>query len=138
MNKVLVVGGAGYIGSVLAEDMLDRGFAIRILDRLYYGDSGLRHISDRVELVVGDMREISSDILTGVDAVINLGGLSNDPTAEYNPQANYEMNTLATRTLAMHCKDKGVRRFIFASSCSIYDKGVGRDGLDILQDETTE
>ncbi len=138
MNKVLVVGGAGYVGSVLAEELLERGFAIRILDRLYYGDYGLRHISDSVELVVGDMREISSELLNGVDAVINVGGLSNDPTAEYNPQANYEMNTLATRTLAMLCKDKGVRRFVFASSCSIYDKGVGREGLDILQDETAE
>ena len=74
MNKVLVVGGAGYVGSVLVEELLERGFAIRILDRLYYGDSGIRHISDSVELVVGDMREISSELMDGVDAVINVGG----------------------------------------------------------------
>jgi nucleoside-diphosphate-sugar epimerase len=137
MNKVLLVGGAGYIGSVLAEELLERGYAIRILDRLYYGDFGLRHILDRIELIQGDMRIAPPEIFDGVDAVINLGGLSNDPTAEYNPQANYEMNTLATRTLAEYCKNQGVRRFIFASSCSIYDRGVGKDELDSIMDENS-
>jgi nucleoside-diphosphate-sugar epimerase len=137
VRKVLLVGGAGYVGSVLAEELLERGYAVKILDRLYYGDGGLREIRDRVELVVADMRLLPPDLLADVDAVVNLGGLSNDPTAEYNPKANYEMNTLATQTLAEMCRASGVRRYVFASSCSIYDRGVGNDDKDIIQDEET-
>ncbi len=138
MSKILLVGGAGYVGAVLAEELLERGYAVKILDRLYYGEDGLRDVRDRVELIVGDMRTVGPEVLEGVDAVVNLGGLSNDPTAEYNPQANYEMNTVATRKLAEFCKQQGVRRYVFASSCSIYDRGVGDDRKDILLDETAE
>jgi nucleoside-diphosphate-sugar epimerase len=135
MRKVLLVGGAGYVGSVLAEELLERGYAVKILDRLYYGESGLQEVRDRIELVVADMRVLPKDLLRDVDAVVNLGGLSNDPTAEYNPKANYEMNTVATQALAEMCRKVGVRRFVFASSCSIYDRGVGNDDKDIVQDE---
>jgi len=138
MRKILLVGGAGYVGSVLAEELLERGFAVKILDRLYFGDNGLREIRDRVELIPGDMRVVSPDVLQDVDAVVNVGGLSNDPTAEYNPKANYEMNTTASVQLAEMCQDVGVRRYVFASSCSVYDRGVGNDQNDFLQDETTE
>jgi nucleoside-diphosphate-sugar epimerase len=137
MRKILLVGGAGYVGSVLAEELLERGYAVKILDRLYYGDVGLTEVRDRVELLVADMRALPPNLLDDVDVAINLGGLSNDPTAEYNPQANYEMNTLATKTLAEMCKEAGTRRYIFASSCSIYDRGVGNDEVDIIQDEET-
>lgn len=137
-RKILLVGGAGYVGSVLTHELLERGYAVRILDRLYFGDIGLRDHHDRVELLVGDMRTIESSVLKDVDAVINVGGLSNDPTAEYNPKANYEMNTLATKKLADLCVANGVRRYIFASSCSIYDRGVSDDSRDVLLDEETE
>lgn len=135
MSKILLVGGAGYVGSVLVEELLERGYAVKILDRLYYGDDGLRETRDRVELVIGDMRVPSPDLLRDVDTVVNLGGLSNDPTAEFNPKANYEMNTLATKSLAEMCRATGVRRYLLASSCSIYDRGVGEDDKDIIQDE---
>jgi nucleoside-diphosphate-sugar epimerase len=135
MSKVLLVGGAGYVGSVLAWELLERGYAVKILDRLYYGEEGLRDVRDRVELVVGDMRAFPASVLDGVEAVINVGGLSNDPTAEYNTQANYEMNTVATKTLAQMARERGIRRYVFASSCSIYDRGVGDEERDILLDE---
>ncbi|MEW6718186.1 MAG: SDR family oxidoreductase [Chloroflexota bacterium] len=138
MSKVLLVGGAGYVGSILAEELLERGYAVKILDRLYYGRDGLRVVHDRVELIVGDMRSAGAEVLEGVDAVINVGGLSNDPTAEYNPLANHEMNTVSTRKLAEFCKERGISRYVFASSCSIYDRGVGNDHQDVLQDETSE
>ncbi|MBN1178454.1 MAG: NAD(P)-dependent oxidoreductase [Anaerolineae bacterium] len=138
MKKILLVGGAGYVGTVLAEELLVRGYAVRILDRLYYGRQGLRDIKDRIELVVDDMRTFSPRVLENLDAVINVGGLSNDPTAEYNPTANYEMNTLATQRLAEMCKGQGIRRFIFASTCSIYDRGVSDGDIDIVQDEESE
>jgi nucleoside-diphosphate-sugar epimerase len=134
-GKILLVGGAGYVGSVLAQELLERGYAVRVLDRLYFGEMGLRDVRDRVELVVGDMRALRPDVMRDVEAVVNVGGLSNDPTAEYNPQANYEMNTVAARQLAELCVAHGVRRYIFASSCSIYDRGVGNDARDVLLDE---
>ncbi|MFC1667997.1 NAD-dependent epimerase/dehydratase family protein [Chlamydiota bacterium] len=133
--KVLLVGGAGYVGSILAEELLIRGYAIRIFDRFYYGDCGLREIREKVEIIQGDIRQIGEDILEGIEVVINLGGLSNDPTAEYNPQANIEMNTDATIALAKSCKKKGVKRYIFASSCSIYDVGVKEKLKDIVLTE---
>jgi nucleoside-diphosphate-sugar epimerase len=137
MKKILLVGGAGYVGAVLAEELLARGYAVRILDRLYYGRQGLRDVEDRVELVTEDMRSFDPSVLENVDAVVNIGGLSNDPTAEYNPRANHEMNTLATQRLAELCKSYGVRRFLFGSTCSVYDQGVGDTETDTIQDETT-
>lgn len=137
-GKVLVVGGAGYVGSVLVRELLERGYAVKVFDRLYYGDLGIKEIADRIELEVGDMRTLHPSILEDVNAVINLGGLSNDPTAEYNPKANHEMNTIATEKLATLCKEMGVKRHIFASSCSIYDVGEGNEEKDVLLDEAAE
>ena len=130
---VLLVGGAGYVGSMLARGLLNKGYTVRILDRFYYGDRGIRDIEDRLEIIQGDIRKTDSSVMEGINAVINVGGLSNDPTAEYNPRANYEMNVVATKNLAEISKKGGVKRFIFASSCSIYDLGFG--GEDIVQDE---
>ncbi len=135
-RKILVVGGAGYVGSILIREMLERGYAIKVLDRLFYGTVGLDWIKDKIELIIGDIRNFNPAILDDVEAVINLSGLSNDPTAEYNPEANYEMNTVATGKLAHVCKQKGIRRFILASSCSIYDVGETNDDKDIILDET--
>ena len=135
MSRVLVVGGAGYVGIVLCEQLLELGYDVRVLDRLYFGRSSLWSIEDRAEIVVGDMRSVAPEVLDGVDAVINLGGLSSDPTAEYNPEATYKINTEATRDMAIACKAKGIRRYLFASSCSVYDKGVLEDDANLLQTE---
>jgi nucleoside-diphosphate-sugar epimerase len=136
-KKVLVVGGAGYVGCVLVPELLERGYAVKVFDRMYYGDQGLKDVIDRIELEVGDIRTMTASTLQDIGAVINLSGLSNDPTAEYNPKANYEMNTAATEKLAQLCKRAGVKRFVFASSCSIYDIGEGNDEKDVLLDETS-
>lgn len=138
MHKILLVGGAGYVGSVLTRELLERGYAVRVLDRLLYGDRGLAAVRDRIELIVTDMRRVDPAHLAGVDAVVNVGGLSNDPTAEYNPTANYEMNTVAAVRLAELARAAGVRRYILASSCSIYDVGVSDDLHDVIYDETAE
>ncbi|MEE9514986.1 MAG: SDR family oxidoreductase [Candidatus Brocadiales bacterium] len=133
---ILVTGGAGYIGSILTDDLLRKGEALRVLDRLYFGEEGLAHNRKNIDLVQGDIRNFDPSVLDGVDSVIHLGGLSNDPTAEYNPKANMDINYGGTKKLAEACREKGVRRFVFASSCSLYDKGLYAN--DALQDETSE
>jgi nucleoside-diphosphate-sugar epimerase len=137
-KKVLVVGGAGFIGSVLVQELLEKGYAVKVFDRLYFGDQGLKEVEDRIELVIGDMRTLDPAILDDVEAVINLGGLSNDPTAEYNPEANYQMNTVATEKLAILCKEKSIKRHVFASSCSTYYSEAGNERDDMLLDEDAE
>ncbi|MGH7790175.1 MAG: NAD-dependent epimerase/dehydratase family protein [Candidatus Binatia bacterium] len=137
-KKILVIGGAGYVGCVVVDELLKRGYAVRIFDRLIYGEQGLRDVRDRVEVMVGDMRAMDQSAFDDVAAVVNLGGLSNDPTAEFNPDANYQMNTLATEQSAKQAKQAGVQRYIFASSCSIYDQGVEDAEADLIQDETSE
>lgn len=120
-QRVLVAGGAGYIGSVLVPRLLERGYSVRVLDRLYFGEESLGPWRDDVELVVADVRDVPSAAFDGVDGVINLSGLSNDPTAEFNPEANWQMNALATESLARECLYRGIERYVFASSCSLYD-----------------
>jgi nucleoside-diphosphate-sugar epimerase len=118
---VLVAGGAGYIGCVLVPALVARGYRVRVLDRLYFGDDPLASFRDDIELVVADVRELPERAFDGVDTVINLSGLSNDPTAEYNPEANWEMNAIGTENLGRACLAHGIERFVFASSCSLYD-----------------
>jgi nucleoside-diphosphate-sugar epimerase len=119
--RILVTGGAGYIGAVLTGMLVERGHQVRVLDRLYWGEGALGRWKNDIEVVQGDVRSMRDDVLSGIDAVAHLAGLSNDPTAEYNPAANWEMNTVATKQLAEVCKRAGIARFTFGSSCSIYD-----------------
>jgi nucleoside-diphosphate-sugar epimerase len=136
--KILLIGGAGYVGSVLTEELLERGYSVKVFDRFFFGDGGIERFKDRVEIVRRDMRELESRVLEDIGGVINLGGLSNDPTAEYNPRANLEMNTQATKLSAELCQKAGVSRYILASSCSIYDVGVKDEERDVVLDETTK
>jgi len=118
---ILVAGGAGYIGCILLPRLLDRGYRVRLLDRLYFGEEPLAGFRDRIELIIADVRDIPEGALDDVDGVINLAGLSNDPTAEFNPEANWQMNAIATERLGAECVRRGIERFVFASSCSLYD-----------------
>jgi nucleoside-diphosphate-sugar epimerase len=120
-ETVLVPGGAGYIGCVLVPRLLERGYRVRVLDRLYFGEEPLASFLDRIELVVADVRDIPDSAFDGVGGVINLSGLSNDPTAEYDPEANWQMNALGTEALGERCVEHGIDRYVFASSCALYD-----------------
>lgn len=132
-GKVLITGGAGYIGCVLVEELLAKGYALRVLDTFYWGFEPLKHVEDKVEFVQKDIREVGEDAFKDVFAVIHLAGLSNDPMAEFNPKANYDINTKATKRIAVLCKTNGIRRFTFASSASVYDRGLLAE--DLLLDE---
>ncbi len=134
-DKILVVGGAGYVGSILIHELLEKGYAVKVLDRMFFGDIGIKDVLDRIELIVDDVRSFDESILNDVQGIINLSGLSNDPTAEYNPKANFEMNTVAAETLAQKAKAKGIKRHVYASSCSVYYVPAGVDEKDILLDE---
>ena len=130
---VLVTGGGGYIGLELCRQLLARGDRIRVVDRLFFGSGPLEQLRDasdgHLEYVHGDLREWDDAWLDGIDGVSHLAGLSNDPTAEYNPAANWQMNAVATERLAEACKRRGVERFVFGSSASIYD-GIGPGMFD--------
>lgn len=134
-SLVLVTGGAGYIGCRLVPNLLSAGYRVRVFDVMFYGDDGLRGIRDRVEIVEGDIRRIPPGLLDGVSAIINLAGLSTEPAAEYRPEANQEINFKAALELASLAKRKNVRRFIQASSGSIYDVGAGHPEKDVLHTE---
>ncbi len=133
---ILVTGGAGYIGCVAVRQLLDKGEAVRVFDKLYFGEGGLKEVADKLDLVQGDLRTFDPKVLEGCDAVLHLAGLSNDPTAEFNPKANHDINTVGTEVLAKACKAAGIKRFIFASTCSIYDLGFYAE--DFLRDEDSE
>lgn len=135
-GKILVTGGGGYIGVVLTEELLKKGYAVRILDTFYWGFKPLEHFKDKIEIVQSDIRSIGKEALKNVCAVVHQAGLSNDPMAEFNPKANFKINTEATKRFAKLCKENGIKRFAFASSASIYDKGLLAE--DIPQDENTK
>lgn len=135
-GKVLVTGGGGYIGVVLAEELLNKGYAVKLLDTFYWGFEPVQHIKDKVEIIQADIRDVGKEVLKDVTAVIHQAGLSNDPMAEFNPEANLEINTEATKRFAELCKENGVKRFTFASSGSIYDVGLLAE--DVLQDENSK
>lgn len=131
----MVTGGAGYIGCVLVPNLLDAGYRVRVFDVMFYGDAGLDRVRDRIEVVEGDIRSFPPELLDGTSAVINLAGLSTEPAAEYRPEANHEINFRAAVKLCRLAKEKKVRRFIQASSGSIYDVGAGHPEKDIIHDE---
>lgn len=118
--RVLVTGGAGYIGSVLVPRLLGIGDEVVVLDKLYFGADGLADVRDRLRLVEGDLRAFDADLLDGVQAVVHLAGLSNDPSADYNPEANAAINAMGTERVARACLERGIERFVFASTCSVY------------------
>lgn len=127
MSKVLVTGGAGYVGSVLVRDLIQRGYSVKIFDKLYFGDEHFGDLKKRLEIVQGDLSDFDKhkeEVLKDVQAVIHLAGFSNDPMADYNPKINMKINADGTRILAEACVEKGISRFIFASSASVYDKGL--------------
>lgn len=130
---VLVTGGAGYIGLDLCRRLVDRGDRVRVVDRCFFGTGPIRRLAadsaGRLEFVIGDIRELDPAWLDGIDGVSHLAGLSNDPTAEYNPDANWQMNAIATERLAEACKQRRIARFVFGSSASLYD-GIGPGMFD--------
>ncbi|MBI4114619.1 MAG: SDR family oxidoreductase [Candidatus Niyogibacteria bacterium] len=119
-KRILVTGGAGYVGSALVPALLARGYAVRVVDALIFGASPLAPVSNRIELIKGDMRDIGDSLFDGIFAVIHLAGFSTEPTAQYDPRLTDMLNHIVAERLASTAKKKGVERFLYASTCSVY------------------
>jgi nucleoside-diphosphate-sugar epimerase len=122
--RVLVTGGAGYIGNYVVEEALENGHDVRVLDSFLFGNDALDPLrdDDRLDVTEGDIRHIEdlSYAMEDVDAVIHLAGIVGDPACGVNEQATQAVNVEATKSLVEVCKLHGVDRLIFASTCSVY------------------
>ena len=134
-RDVLVTGGAGYVGAVLVPHLLDLGYRVRVLDLYLYGEEPLAAVRGRPGLteVRGDIRDagLVRDAARGCDAVIHLACISNDPSVELDPELSHTVNYECFDPLVAACKEAGVRRFVFASSGSVY--GVS-DAPEVTED----
>ncbi|MCU0633449.1 MAG: NAD-dependent epimerase/dehydratase family protein [Gemmatimonadaceae bacterium] len=123
-RRVLVTGGAGFVGSHLTRLLLDAGYLVRVLDSFAYGRAGLAEILDhpRLEVMRGDivnLRDVSAAV-RDVDSVIALAAIVGDPACNLDPEETVNLNYAATKVLIEACNFYGVRRLVFASSCSVY------------------
>jgi len=132
VRNVLVIGGAGYIGSALLPKLLERGYFVRLLDLFLYGVESIEPYADhpRLEIVKADFRQIDKvvECMKGMDAVVHLGAIVGDPACALDENLTIDVNLIATRTIAEIAKGSGVSRFVFASTCSVY--GASDEILD--------
>jgi nucleoside-diphosphate-sugar epimerase len=129
IKNVLVTGGGGYVGAVLIPKLLENGYAVRVLDLFIYGEQVFDNVKENpnLEIYKGDIRDQSllKKILPGCDAVIHLACISNDPSFELDLELGKSINFDAFTPLVDISKDSGVKRFIYASSSSVY--GIKED-----------
>lgn len=114
--RILIAGGAGYLGSVLIPRLLGRGYKVDVVDLFWFGN----HLPREVGILNKDIFQLTADDLAAYEQVVFLAGLSNDPMAEYSPSKNFIFNAAAPAYLAYIAKIAKVRRYIYASSCSVY------------------
>jgi nucleoside-diphosphate-sugar epimerase len=125
--RLLIAGGAGYVGSALIPRLLERGYLVDVVDLFWFGNS----LPPETGTLNKDLFDVTVEDLKDYDQVIFLAGLSNDPMAEYSPSKNFVYNAAAPAYLGYMAKKAGVRRFVYASSCSVYGYTVNE-----LYDET--
>jgi len=114
--KLLIAGGAGYVGSTLIPKLLDRCYKVDVVDLFWFGN----HLPRQVGILNKDIFQLTEEDLESYDQVVFLAGLSNDPMAEYSPSKNFVFNAAAPSYLAYMAKRAKVKRYIYASSCSVY------------------
>jgi nucleoside-diphosphate-sugar epimerase len=114
--KILIAGGAGYVGNVLIPKLLDRGYKVDVVDLFWFGNN----LPSQVGIIRKDIFRLTVEDLEAYDQVIFLAGLSNDPMAEFSPSKNFIFNAAAPAYLAYTAKKAKIKRYIYASSCSVY------------------
>ncbi len=127
--KIFVTGACGYKGHVLVPKLLARGHSVFAFDAMWFGNFLREH--PNLKVIKGDVRDIESINLNGIDVIIHLSSIANDPCGDLNPQLTWEVSALATMQLADKAKRKGVKRFIYASSGSVY--GI-KDELQVTEE----
>jgi nucleoside-diphosphate-sugar epimerase len=132
VRRVLVIGGGGYIGSALLPKLLDAGYHVRLLDLLLYSTEPIQEILQHphLDIIQADFRHVDKvvEAMHDVHAVVHLGAIVGDPACALDEELTIEVNLMATRMIAEVAKGSGVRRFIFASTCSVY--GASDELLD--------
>ncbi len=115
-TRILVGGGAGFIGSALLPTLVEHGYDVTVVDLLWFGN----HLPPGVKVIQKDLFDLQKEEMFGFDAFIFLAGISNDPMAEFSPSKNFIHNAALPAYLAYIAKHAGVKRYIYASSCSVY------------------
>ena len=122
--RVLITGGAGYLGSVLSRKLLARGYDVRVMDALWYGSESIEDLekNDKFELIKEDIRNLVPTVksMIDVDAVIHLASIVGMPASSIEPRTSEEINYLATKNIAELCQLHDIETYIFASTCSVY------------------
>lgn len=131
-QRVLVIGGAGYLGTVLTRMLLEKGYRVRVLDNFTHGCLGIYNLplQKNLEIIRDDMRDVRNIVsaMDSVRAVILLAAVVGDPASQNNPRETVEINYIAAKMIADAAKYAQINRFLFASTCSVY--GTGSDILD--------
>ncbi len=124
-NKtILITGGAGYLGSILSRKLLEKGYQVRVMDAMWYGNESIADCmkNENFELINDDIRNLISTVkaMKDVDAVIHLASIVGMPASNIEPRTSEEVNYLATKNIAELCQLHGIETYIFASTFSIY------------------
>jgi len=133
--NILVTGNRGYIGCILTKLLLDRGYTVKGFDTDYYKGCELKKLDTDIQQINKDIRKVSKADLNGIDAIIHLAALSNDPLGELNQKLTHDINYVATIRLATLAKEIGIKRFVYSSSQSMY--GVAKTDEE-LDEDTSE
>ncbi len=132
MARILIVGGGGYIGVVLAETLLRAGESVTLLDRFFFGRELVTPLSalGQFAVVRDDSRSVTPKHFEGFDAVVDLAGLSNDPSCDLDPALTEAINIGGAANVARCARKAGVARLVYSSSCSVYGQGEGTASED--------
>lgn len=127
-GKVFVTGGAGYIGAILTEKLLNKGYKVSVLDAMFFGEQGLGKVKGNpgLEIFKGrtEDREVVGKAVKGCDFAIHLAGLANDASCDYSEKISKAMNYDATKVVLEESRNAGVQRFLYGSSAGVYGAGV--------------
>ncbi|MFX0071257.1 MAG: NAD-dependent epimerase/dehydratase family protein [Candidatus Hermodarchaeota archaeon] len=131
--NIMVVGGGGYVGSLLIPSLLEKGFKVKCLDTFFFGDEPIKPFESQIEIIKDDIRTFNPSILDDVDVVINLAAISQPDQQELiDPQLFYDINHLGCSRVARLSKEQGVKNYIVTSTCSVYGFQS-----DIISEEST-